>query len=316
MGQVEGTQRNTLDLRLKGAGRAVTMTHRAHVETTTTLASSGLGFSWSQSRFDTQGSGVVEVSSTRNPSYIFTQVVLDGAFEAELACGARYTSDTTGLVRPRVSSARYRATSESIRMFGVLADVACVEGWFGNKVPDPVRRLLDGVGRDTFYRPQPIPAHLKQTLKQALASDTPMRPHLIEASAFHIIGFQLENLAHLEDISITRADYDMAHDAFSLIAASPHSPPTLNNLARDLNIAPNRLDRAFRTAFGRSVYEATVDIRYEAICTALLDGEAIKVVAGLFGYASVSNFSSAFRRKMGAPPRQWLDQQSSRSWPS
>lgn len=220
------------------------------------------------------------------------------------------------LVRPRVSSARYRATSESIRMFGVLADVACVEGWFGNKVPDPVRRLLDGVGRDTFYRPQPIPAHLKQTLKQALASDTPLRPHLIEASAFHIIGFQLDNLAHLEDISITRADYDMAHDAFSLIAASPHSPPTLNNLARDLNIAPNRLDRAFRTAFGRSVYEATVDIRYEAICTSLLDGEAIKVVAGLFGYASVSNFSSAFRRKMGAPPRQWLDQQSSRSRPS
>ncbi len=273
------------------------------------MAGGSLGFSWSQTRFDTQGSGVVEVSSSRNPSYIFTQVVLDGAFEAELACGARYTSDTTGLVRPRVSSARYRATSESIRMFGVLADVACVEGWFGNKVPDPVRRLLDDVGRDTFYRPQPIPAHLKQTLKQALASDTPMRPHLIEASAFHIIGFQLENLAHLEDISVTRADYDMAHDAYNLIAATPHCAPTLSGLARLLNIPPNRLDRAFRATFGRSVHQATVDIRFDAICAALCDGEAIKVVAARFGYTSVSNFSSAFRRKMGAPPRQWLDQQ-------
>ena len=191
-------------------------------------------------------------------------------------------------------------------MFGVLADVACVEGWFGNKVPDPVRRLLDGVGRDTFYRPQPISAHLKQTLKQALASDTPMRPHLIEASAFHIIGFQLENLAHLEDISVTRADNDMVHDAYNLITATPHCAPTLSGLARLLNIPPNRLDRAFRATFGRSVHQATVDIRFDAICAALCDGEAIKVVAAQFGYTSVSNFSSAFRRKMGAPPRRWL----------
>lgn len=306
MRRAEVENPHAIDLRLAEHGRSRVSTAHGTVENVKTRDDAGHGFTWSLSHFRPNGPGIVDVESSREPNYVYTQVALDGGFEAELTCGTTYAHDSTGLVRPGASTARFRTSGRGVRMFGVLAEIGSIEHWFGDRMPAPVRGLLNGAGRGTFHSPKSTPAHLRQILLQALASETPMRRYLIEATAFQLLGFQLEHLAQQDQSAVSPADRSAAQEGYALIAAAPDRAPTLNDLARDLNVAPARLDRAFRAVFGQSVFQTTLNLRYEAICAALLAGEPIKVVAGRFGYTSVSNFSSAFRRKMGLPPRQWI----------
>jgi len=51
----------------------------------------GHGFTWSLSLFRYPGPGVIEVESSREPSYVCTQIVLNGDFDTELFCGATYS---------------------------------------------------------------------------------------------------------------------------------------------------------------------------------------------------------------------------------
>lgn len=269
----------------------------------------GSGVSWSLSNFRTDGPDTVEVQSARAPEFVFTQVPLTGCFDAELACGQPYGSHTSGLIRPRASGALYRFAGKENRVFGALAPLSVIERWFGGHVPAPIRPLLEGAGSTTVVRPRPLPAYLRHALLAALSASAPLRGRMVGTVAQQILGFHLESLCADLRPRVTPLARSRALDAHAMLVAQPEHPPSIAGIAAEFGVSARRLEEAYRIEFGTSFNRAVQQVRLEAICAALREGEAIKVVAARFGYSNVSNFSSAFRRRMGSPPRKWLERQ-------
>ncbi|EPX75594.1 hypothetical protein Salmuc_00082 [Salipiger mucosus DSM 16094] len=272
----------------------------------------GSGVSWSLSSFRTSGPDTVEVQSTRDPSFVFTQVPLHGGFAAELSCGHHYDARAPGLVRPRISGALYQFEAPDNEIFGTLATLETIEGWFGDQVPPALRPLLDGVGNETYHSPRALPDYLRRTLLAALGSSSPLGPRLVSNAAQLILAFHLEQMCIDDKPRVTPLADRLARDAHALLSARPEDPPSLAEIAAEVGVSARRLGEAYRIEFGCSYNAALQQVRLEAICAALREGMPIKVVAHRFGYSSVSNFSSAFRRRTGLPPRKWLEHQAAR----
>lgn len=83
--------------------------------------------------------------------------------------------------------------------------------------------------------------------------------------------------------------------------------PTLSELADLCGISVRHLTRGFRASRGCSIGDY-IQNRQIALANRLLDdGETVKRVAHMTGFASASSFSHAFRRATGSSPRQYRD---------
>lgn len=267
------------------------------------------GVAWTQTRFRSRGPDTVEVKSNRPAEYVYTQVPLDGSFSAELTCGSLYQSGTVGLVRPRDSGALFRLSQRAADIFGINAPLEMVEGWFADRVPKTVQSLLDGAGGPSYLTEAPLPSYLRLSLMQALQSRLPLRPQLIEAVALQILCFQLEHLSSDDPPGLARSELQAAREAHALIQAKAMTPPGQGELADIIGVPTNRLAMAYREVYGCTLVQEIEQSRLRVACQALLDGVPVKQLAGTLGYASVSSFTYAFRKKMGMPPRKWLNGQ-------
>ncbi len=100
-----------------------------------------------------------------------------------------------------------------------------------------------------------------------------------------------------------------------LMAAKEHliqnlaDPPTLGELAQQFDLTEKKLNMGFKTLFGTSVYETLRNERLE-LARLVLEREdvVLKQVAHRVGYKHVTNFITAFTKKFGMPPRQYLEQ--------
>jgi AraC-like DNA-binding protein len=80
-------------------------------------------------------------------------------------------------------------------------------------------------------------------------------------------------------------------------------PPTLDELARQYGRSAKLLNEEFAAEFGRSINGFMLEYRLDQAHAALAQsGVSIKQLAAKLGYAHVSNFAIAFKRRFGYPP--------------
>jgi AraC-like DNA-binding protein len=80
-------------------------------------------------------------------------------------------------------------------------------------------------------------------------------------------------------------------------------PPTLNELAQQYGRSAKLLNEEFAAEFGRSINGFMTEYRLEQAHAALAGSNiSIKQLAARLGYAHVSNFALAFKRRYGYPP--------------
>jgi|GEM_PF-1059093 len=297
---------------LSGVETVTVKTDAVDIEFQRSKAAPDTGIGWTKTRFRSNGPDTVEVTNKRPTDFVFTQVPLGGSFAAELTCGALYESDTVGLIRPRDTGALFRLHRREVDIFGVNAPLKMVENWFAGKVPKAVQRILDGMGGPSLVTQAPLPSYLRISLEQALHSRLPLRTQLIEAAALQILCYQLETLSTDTPPGIAPHEVQAAREAHAMLELEAMTPPGLGELASRLGLAANRLALAYREVFGCTLAQSTEQVRLHAACDAILGGAPIKRVASQLGYASVSSFTYAFRRKMGMPPRKWLNTQARR----
>jgi AraC-like DNA-binding protein len=103
------------------------------------------------------------------------------------------------------------------------------------------------------------------------------------------------------------ADRDAVHDARRLLLADMRKPPTLEALAAATRLSERRLNDGFKLFFGSTVFETLRNHRLEHARIVLQSGRlSLKEVAFRVGYNHVTNFVTAFSRRYGAPPRQYI----------
>ena len=87
--------------------------------------------------------------------------------------------------------------------------------------------------------------------------------------------------------------------------ADDSMPPSLAELAELCDMSVRHLSRAFRASRGRSIGSYIAEQRMKHAKRMLASGMSVKAVAYSTGFSAPSNFTAAFVRETGEPPRQF-----------
>jgi AraC-like DNA-binding protein len=111
-----------------------------------------------------------------------------------------------------------------------------------------------------------------------------------------------------KDVSkLNKNDIERIHHAKEILSQRLNNPPSLIELARISGLNDCTLKRGFRQCFGTTVFGYLHNYRLEKAQQMLLIGDmSIAEVASSVGFASRSYFATAFRKKFGVNPKQYL----------
>jgi AraC-like DNA-binding protein len=107
--------------------------------------------------------------------------------------------------------------------------------------------------------------------------------------------------------SLKLEDVERIHYAKEILLRNLDNPPSLMELARQVGLNDCTLKRGFRLVFGTTVFGYLHHHRLEQARKLLVGGETnISVAARSVGFASRSYFATAFRKKFGINPKEFL----------
>ncbi|TKT74173.1 AraC family transcriptional regulator [Aquamicrobium sp. LC103] len=110
--------------------------------------------------------------------------------------------------------------------------------------------------------------------------------------------------------ALSRHDMMRLRRARDVIAARLTEPLSVDAIARESGASASGLQRLFRLAEGRSVFEYVRQLRLDRSLAALRTGEcSVQEASAIAGYSNAANFATAFRRQFGITPRDALNRQ-------
>ncbi len=157
---------------------------------------------------------------------------------------------------------------------------------------------------------QPMQVVLQQIL-QCPYQGTIKRIYL-ESKVFELMSLLVEadliERGGKKDIpKLKNDDIQRIHYAKEILSQRLQNPPSLLELARLTGLNDCTLKRGFRQCFGTTVFGYLHNYRLEKAQQLLLIGDmSIAEVASSVGFASRSYFATAFRKKFGVNPKQYL----------
>ncbi|MBD2253827.1 helix-turn-helix transcriptional regulator [Nostoc parmelioides] len=110
-----------------------------------------------------------------------------------------------------------------------------------------------------------------------------------------------------DTFSLKPDDVERIHYAKEVLLRNLDNPPSLMDLSRQVGLNDCTLKRGFRLVFGTTVFSYLHHHRLEQARKLLVTGEtSISKAARSVGFASRSYFASAFRKKFGINPKEFL----------
>ncbi|SDH40207.1 helix-turn-helix transcriptional regulator [Roseospirillum parvum] len=154
----------------------------------------------------------------------------------------------------------------------------------------------------------PLSAAMREALRTLMNNAGPsdgLRALRAESLALGLLADSL-GTAHQQTASALRPrDLDAVWAARQAMEMDPFAGHSLASLARLAGISASSLKAKFPRAFGIPVLGFLRDLRLEIAHASLESGRwTVAEAAYAVGYAHSSNFSIAFKRKYGYPPRQ------------
>lgn len=131
----------------------------------------------------------------------------------------------------------------------------------------------------------------------------------LESKCLELIALKIEQLAETKLSSTSDAirlksdDIDRIYHARNIIVNKLHNPPSLSELAKQVELNECTLKRGFRQVFNTTVFGYLHHVRMQQAYQLLVAGHAnVTEAARAVGYASTTSFSAAFRKKFGTKP--------------
>lgn len=136
---------------------------------------------------------------------------------------------------------------------------------------------------------------------------SPTKSLFRQGQALAILATELDHLfgEASDDSGSGQRDRDIAHQARAILHAEFVAPPTVEELARRLATNPCKLKQLFHRYFETTPYGMLLEIRMREAHRLLEAGrQPIGLIAESVGYHHASNFSTAFTRYFGYPPKR------------
>jgi len=173
----------------------------------------------------------------------------------------------------------------------------------GQQLPQQIQGFLDG-------RFDPLSGEIRMSAalrRMALQVRTnpyqgAMQALYIEGKAFEMLAEALTEFSGQSDTvgrTLSR-DRRCGLAARDILMADLANPPRIEDLARQVGLSQRRLNEVFLDLFGVSPFGCLTQWRLDEARLLLARGDqSVKQVAHMMGYAHVSSFSHAFKRRFG-----------------
>ncbi|MDN3921473.1 helix-turn-helix transcriptional regulator [Roseateles violae] len=192
---------------------------------------------------------------------------------------------------------------------GAFADVY---GLQAADLPPVLRAAMEGSGTPGRVVSVPLSHRVAGLVTDTI--DTPLEG---EARALQyagrlseLVGFALDALQRSDSSKqpsvLDWRDVNLAQLALERLSQDYRRPPRFTDLARELGCNVNKLQAAFKRAFGVTMAEYCLERRMREAQRLLLEGKlSVAEVGERVGYAHQSNFAAAFSAAIGMPPRAY-----------
>jgi len=160
-----------------------------------------------------------------------------------------------------------------------------------------------------LVRQRPISAAAIQTVQCMLDNSVQMttQPLFRRGLAMAIVSSELNDLfneARSQSHGITPRDRRLVESAREILHAEFADPPTIEELCLRVNTNEFKLKRLFRSCFDTTPYGMLLDIRmHKAYRLLTTNRYSVSTAAEAVGYSHASNFSTAFTKYFGFPPK-------------
>jgi AraC-like DNA-binding protein len=245
--------------------------------------------------------------------WMCSSLAVNGRLSIELSDGARVAigPDRAALFRSIDGFARYEHPPQhKLRMAGYRLRGDRVARYFDGAVPRSLATMLDaGMARGQAF-------------------EIPATPRMRRAG-FHLFSEQFNGalrLAYLEGVVLqlfamqaaaasgerakfvaSRRDWAIIREARERLLVDLRNPPSTAALALAVGVSEKTLNAGFRSLFGTTVFETLRNERLDHARIVLETTDvSLKEIANRVGYNQVSNFTTAFTVRFGAPPRRYM----------
>ncbi|MEM1256821.1 MAG: AraC family transcriptional regulator [Cyanobacteria bacterium P01_H01_bin.21] len=179
-----------------------------------------------------------------------------------------------------------------------------------DEFPKPLRNILDNPTDSILHHSSCITPAQQQVLQQIF--EWPyhgLARHLyLEGKVLELIALHLgQVLSQAPQRANSIQDIDRIYAARDILIQNAAAPPSLTELAQQVELSTIRLTRGFRQVFNTTVFNYLHNYRMERACQLLqTDSLNIQEVARSIGYTSRSAFFTAFKKKFKVAPSFYL----------
>ncbi|MEO0868453.1 MAG: AraC family transcriptional regulator [Cyanobacteria bacterium J06642_11] len=152
-------------------------------------------------------------------------------------------------------------------------------------------------------------SHILQSILNCPYQDT-FRQLYLESKSLELMALYLSDLTDSSCNStdaLQQKELDGLHQAKSILLSALNDPPCLTTLAKQVGLSERKLQQGFQELFGTTVFGVLHDCRMEQ-AKQLLESKQMTVgaIANTVGIAHRGYFASAFKRKFGSTPSEYL----------
>ena len=207
----------------------------------------------------------------------------------------------------------YLAGKHTVVYIQVFPEVIATLSDRTHELPTDIRTAIEHPRQAIVYlSSRIIPVQLrvlKQILKCAYQGVT--RQLYLEAKVLELLALHLDQMLTPSNVKALAAnDVDRIYQAREILIRDMVCPPSLNDLAQQVQLNERKLNEGFRQAFNTTVFGYLQTHRMHQARELLLEGgTSVQEAASYVGYASRSSFVAAFKKTFGITPSSCHQQQ-------
>jgi AraC-like DNA-binding protein len=173
--------------------------------------------------------------------------------------------------------------------------------------------LTEGNRDKKYYKDGKITPSMAVLLNQMLSFNLHqmVKPLYFKGKAYELLAlfFNKSEDADIEQCPFLVDEVNVAKlkKAKDIIIARMTEPPTLQELAMEVELSLKKLKEGFKQVYGDSVYSYLFDYKMDVARKLLESGDHNVNEVGLkVGYSTASHFIAAFKKKYGTTPKKYI----------
>ncbi|MDC0389204.1 AraC family transcriptional regulator [Flavobacteriaceae bacterium] len=197
-------------------------------------------------------------------------------------------------------------------VISILISIKKFHGLFSNQADQISFLNKDNIG-NKFYKEKKLEPMMSVVLNQMvqLSVHESMHNLYLRAKVFELMSFYFNRSKEMDieqcPFLVDDKNIKKIRLAKEIIISRMIEPPSLIDLASEVEISLKKLKEGFKQVYGASVFVFLLDYKMQVSKTLLSSGNYnVNEVALKVGYSTATHFINAFKKKFGTTPKKYL----------